>query len=138
LGISGNAIFVASRREAEPNVLVRYYDRPILLEVSVAAGVVAVEMSVEDVFDRQRRDLLDRGLDLVAKRRKLSVHHDDAVGADGDGDVATPAFEHIGVMTEVGLLDLHTVPIDLLLRVGAGGEGEACARKRSQIDPPHG
>ena len=72
----------------------------------VAAGVIAVEVRVDQILDRQRRDRFDGGLDLVVQRRELAVHHDDAVGADRDRDVAALAFEHIGVVAEIGGLDL--------------------------------
>ena len=64
----------------------------------------------------------DGGLDLVVERRELAVHHDDAVGADRDRDVAALALEHIGLVAEVGGLDLDLGEIDVLLRDCGSGE----------------
>ena len=98
--------------EPDPDIVLRDDDGAVLLEAFVAAGVVAVEVRVDHVLDRQRRDCLDRGLDLVVQRRELAVHHDDAVGADRDGDVAALALQPIGLVAEVGCLDLDLVPVD--------------------------
>jgi hypothetical protein len=43
------------------------------VEERISAGVIAVIMGVDEIFDRQRRDLLDGGLDLVVERRELAV-----------------------------------------------------------------
>ena len=102
--------------KAEPDIVVRHDRDAVLGEVVVSAGVVAVEMGVDHVLDRQGRDRLDRSLDLVGERRELAVDHDDAVGADGDGDVAALAFQHVGLVAKVGGLDLDGIPVGLLLR----------------------
>src|SRR5262249_26361486 len=88
LCVARPAVLVAAGGETEPDVVLGDNGGAVLLEVGIAAGVVAVEVSVDDVFDRQRRDRLYGGLDLVRQRRELSVHHDDAVSADRNGDVA--------------------------------------------------
>ena len=72
----------------------------------VPAGVVAVEMRVDEIFDRFVRDRFDGGLDLVVQRRVLAVHHDDAVFPYRHGDISALAFEHVDVVAEVGGLDL--------------------------------
>jgi hypothetical protein len=71
-----------------------------------------MEVGVDEILDGERRDRRDRGLDLGGERRELAIHHDDAVGADGDGDVAALAFEHIGVVAEIRGLDLDLLPVD--------------------------
>ena len=95
-------------------------------------------MGVDQIFDGQRRDLLDGGLDLVVQRRELAVDHDDAVGADRDRDVAALAFEQIGLVAEIGGLDLDLGEIDVLLRECGSGEQHGCARKRGKCDAFHG
>ena len=90
---------------------------PVLLERLVSAGVIAMEMRVDQILDRQRRDRADRRLDLVVQRRELPVHHDDAVAADRDRDVAALSFQPIGIVAEVDGLDLDLREIDVLLRV---------------------
>jgi hypothetical protein len=94
----------------------------------VAAGVIAMEMGIDHIFDRQRRELLDRGLDLVVERRELGVHHDDAVGAHRDGDVAALAREHVSLVAEIDGVDLDFGKIDRLLGIGDTGKkhGTAC------------
>ena len=84
---AGQAVDRAGR-EPHPDVVVRHDDDAVLGEVLVPAGVIAVIVRVDQILDRQRRDRLDGGLDLVGERRELAVHHDDAVGADRDRDVA--------------------------------------------------
>ena len=78
----------------------------VLGEGFVAAGVVAVEMGVDEVFDRQVRDRGNRGLDLVMQWCELAVHHDDRASAHGDRDIPALALEHIDVVAEIGGLDL--------------------------------
>jgi hypothetical protein len=80
---------------------------------------------------------IDRRLDLVVKRRELGVHHDDAVGAHRDGDVSTLALQHIGVVPQVGGLDLDLGEIDVLLRGGGSGKQNGGARKSSKRDTCH-
>ena len=58
------------------------------------------------------------------ERRELAVHHDDAVSAHRDRDVAALAFEHIGLVAEVSGLDLDLGEIDILL----GGRG-SCGKQ---------
>jgi hypothetical protein len=111
---------------------VRHDGDAVLGEVLVPAGVIAMEVRVHQVFDRQRGDRLDRRLDLVGQRRELAVDHDDAVGADRDRDVPPLPGQHVGVVAEIGRLDLDLVPVDerrrrrsRRLRVG-GARDQAC------------
>jgi len=63
------------------------------MEGCIAVGLLAVEMGIDEVSDGQIRILRDGGFDLVVERRELGIHHDDAVVADHDEDVAANAFE---------------------------------------------
>jgi hypothetical protein len=56
------------------------------------------------------------------ERRKLGIHHDDAVVADHNKDVAALAFEHIGLPAKIGGLDLRERRIGPLRPGGAGRE----------------
>ena len=108
------------------------------MEQRISAGVIAVIMGVDEIFDGQRRDLLDGGLDLVVERRELAVHHDDAVGADRDGDVAALALEHVGLVAQVGGLDLDLGEVDVLLsKCGSGSKQHGRARERGKCDTCH-
>src|SRR5258708_29907083 len=113
--------------------------RAVLGKGFVAAGMVAVKMRVDEIFDRLVRDRGDRGLDLVMQRREFAVYHDDAVLPDGDGDVPALALEHIDVVAEIGGLDVYLGEIGgrgwggrLLLRAGGAGQQESgCRRYRN-------
>ena len=107
--------------EAGTDVVVRHDDDAVLGEVRVPAGVVAMIVRVDQVFDRERRYRLDRRSDLVGQRRELPIHLDDAVGADRNGDVAALAFQHVGLVAEVSRLDLDLVPVDQRRRRRRGG-----------------
>ena len=74
--------------EPDPEIVVSHDGRAGLVEQLVPVDVIAMIVSADHVFDRQRRDFCDGGFDLVVERRKLAVHHDDAIGAYRDGDVA--------------------------------------------------
>jgi hypothetical protein len=73
---------------------------------SLAAGLLAMEMGVDEIFYWKVRVLGDGGLELVMQRCKLGIYHDDAVVTDHDEDVAALAFEHVSLVAEVGGLDL--------------------------------
>ena len=75
------------------------------MERGIAAGLLAMEMGVDEILYGKARILGDRSLDLVVEWRELSVHHDDAVVADHDEDVAALTFKHIGLAAEVGGID---------------------------------
>jgi len=81
-------------------------------EVLVAAGVIAVEMRVDEILHGQRRDRLDSCFNFLGQRRELPIHHDDAVAANRNGDVPACAFEHVGVVAEIGGFDLDLRPVD--------------------------
>ncbi len=110
----------------------------------VAAGVVAVKMGVDEIFDRLVRDRRDRGLDLVMQRREFAVDHDDAVFCNGDRDIAALAFQHIDVVAEIGGLDLDLGKIRrrgsrgrrLLLRAGGARKPQGGCRCR-HCNPKH-
>jgi hypothetical protein len=72
----------------------------------MVAGVIAVVMGVDQILDRQRREFLDGGLDLVVQRRELAVHHDDAVGADGDRNISALTLQHVSFVAQISGLDL--------------------------------
>src|SRR5262249_46066058 len=110
-------------------------DDAILLEVGDAAGMVAVEVGQDRVFDRQRRDRLDRRLDLVAEWGELCVHHDDAVGADGDRDVAARPFQPVGLVAEIDGLDLDVRQV--LLRIRSRYEERGGRRKCEECNSIH-
>ncbi len=96
----------ASAREHALEILVRHDDSAILAEGFVAAGVVAMEMRVDEIADRLRRDGGDGGFDLAVHLREHVVHHDDTVVAHCDDDVTTNsaahAFEHVDAVAEIG------------------------------------
>ena len=101
----------------------------VLGERFVAAGMVAMKMRVDEIFDRLVRNRRNRGLDLVMQRRELAVDHDDPVFRHRHGDVSALAFEHIDVVAEIGGLDLDLGEIRrrrcgrrLLLRDGGPGQ----------------
>jgi hypothetical protein len=122
--------------EADADVVLRDDGRALLVEQRVTAGVIAVIVGIDHVFDGQRRDFRDRRLDLVVERRELRVHHDDAVRADGDGDVPAEAFQHVGVVAEVGGLNLDLGEIRLL-RLDRAGAEHCGARQCGDADPFH-
>jgi hypothetical protein len=104
----------------------------VLVKQRIAAGVVGVVMRVDHVFDREIGDLGDRRLDAVVQRRKLRVDHDRRVAADGQRDVAAFAGQHIGVVAEIGGLDLDLAEV-ALRRAGRSGRRRrrgSCRRRR--------
>jgi len=117
-------------------------DRGFILggELGIPAGMIAVEMGVDDVFDRLAAGHLVHGrFDLLVQRRELSIHLDDRVIANGNDDVPALAFQHIGAIAEVGGLDLNLREI-LPLRKGCcreqGGCGCDCESKPHWNPPP--
>jgi hypothetical protein len=71
------------------------------------------------------------------ERRELAVHHDDAVAADRDRDIAALALEHVSLVAQVGGLDLDLGEIDALLRDCGSGEQHGRARERGKRDTCH-
>src|SRR4029453_15667154 len=101
--------------------------------------MVTVVVRDDRVLDRERRDRLDRRLDLVAERGELGVHHDEAVAADEERDVAALTFQAISLIAEIDGLDLDTVPIRALWLLCVCGsrhdDGRAC--QCCQCNPLH-
>ena len=83
--------------------------------------MVAVHVGVDDELDRLRRELLDRGGDLVAQRGELRVDHEDAVGSEQDTDRASLAIERVELVGDLVGLDFNLAEILSALRVGDGG-----------------
>ena len=67
---------------------------PRLGQRLVAADVIGIGARVDDVADRPRRELLDRGHDRAGLRGLPGVHDDDAVLADLDADVGARTGDH--------------------------------------------
>jgi hypothetical protein len=70
----------------------------------VAAGVVPVEMGV----DQETHRLIGDGLDLVEDRRRvgceLIIDHEDPVGTDGDANIAALPLNHVNAFGDAGNL----------------------------------
>ena len=105
-GLGAGQSVAGPGREPVPDVDLGNDGDAVLGEGLVSAGVVAMIMRVDEIFDRLFRDRFDGGLDLVVQRRELAVDHDDAVFRHGHRDISTLAFEHVAVAAEVGGLDL--------------------------------
>ncbi len=60
------------------------------MEGRVATGLLAMEMGIDEILHGKIRVLGDGGFELVMQRRKLGIHHDDAVVTGHDEDVAAP------------------------------------------------
>ena len=144
-----------SGRQALPDVFLGDDRHAILGEGLVTAGVVAMIMGVDQIFDRQIGDGGDHGLDLVMERRELAVDHDDAVLCQCHGDVPANtsrhlALEHVDVVAEVGGLDLDLGEIDRwrgggrlrLLRESAASQQKRDGNRRisgtNHREPPQG
>jgi hypothetical protein len=67
---AGDAVGGA-RGQTDPNIILRDDNGPVLLKGFIAAGVISVEMGVDQILDGQRRNRGDRGLDLVVERSEL-------------------------------------------------------------------
>ena len=124
-------------REAEAQLLARDDRRAHLAEVLVAAGVVAVQVRVHDELDRLRRELLDRGGDLVAQRRELRVDHEDAIGPDQDADGPALAVERVELVGDLVGFDLNLAEILPALRVGDGGRQHEGAEGEDESNGCH-
>jgi hypothetical protein len=79
------------------------------------------------------------------ERREFGIHHDDTIVADYHEDVSALAFEHVGLVAEVGGLDPRERGVGPLRLRGAGREH--CRRRQLHqggptvdpiIDPGHG
>jgi hypothetical protein len=58
------------------------------MERGIAAGLLAMEMGIDEILYGKVRVLGDGCLDLVMQWRERGVHHDDAIVTDHDEDVA--------------------------------------------------
>ena len=94
----------------------RENDRAHLGEVLVAAGVIRVDVSIDQKADRLIRDLMNRRHNLLAQRRKLAVHHENAVRPNQDADGAALPLERIEIIGQLGGLDLDLAEIRGVLR----------------------
>jgi hypothetical protein len=123
--------------EPDPEIVVSHDGRAGLVEQLVPVDVIAMIVSTDHVFDRQRRDFCDGGLDLVVERRVLAVHHDDAIGADSDGDVAALTHQHIGLVAEIDGRDFDLGKINTL-SICRGCKEHGCAGHCGDLDQFHG
>jgi hypothetical protein len=62
-------------------------DRRLPSEVGVPAGVVTVEVRVDDELQLPGIDRVQRRLDLLRQREELIVHHQQTVRPRGDPDI---------------------------------------------------
>jgi hypothetical protein len=79
-------------------------DRAVGGELHVAPRMVPVQMRVDEITDWQRSERRDGRLKLVVHRRELAIHHNQAVLANRDGDIAAETLQHVGVMAEIECL----------------------------------
>src|SRR5262249_47993044 len=120
----------AAGGEAFADVVLRDYGRTGCGEGSVSACVVAVIVRVDDEADGFVRDaeILERGLNFFGKGSKLIVHDDDAIFADGGGDVAALTLEHVNVSGNFGDLNLDFRPIGCLFLSRSEGAEKSCGQ----------
>jgi hypothetical protein len=124
--------FLGRRPAGEPlaDVGVRD-DGRLAAEVGVGAGVVAVEMGVEDELELTGIELLEGRLDLGRQRGEFVVDDEQPVGAGGDANVPALALEHVYVAGDVSRLDVHLG--EVLLRMGGGAGHQYEGRNQSEI-----
>jgi hypothetical protein len=103
----------ATRLESLAHVILRD-DGYLLLEISVAAGVVAVIVRVDDEAHRLFGDAFQCGLNLLRERSILIIHNHNAVVADRRANVPSRALEHVHVAGHFRDLDLHFAEILVL------------------------
>ena len=107
--------------QARADVLVRD-DGALASEDLVSAGVIAVEVRVEDEPDRLVGDCLEGFLDLRCQGRELVVDDDDAVLAGRDADVAARTGQHVDRAGHRLGLDLDLAEVLVLGKRGSGEE----------------
>src|SRR5271169_6896987 len=91
-------------------------------ELAITAGMIAVEMGIDDVFYRLAAAcLIDGRLDLIVQRRKFGIHLDYRIITASGDDIPALTFQHEGAIAEVGSLDLNFREV-LPLRKGCGRE----------------
>jgi len=123
----------AAGDEALADVILRDDGGTRVGEGRITAAVIAVIVGVDDEADRLVGDfeIFERGLDFFGEGSEFVVDDDDAVFADGCGDVAALAFEHVDVAGNFGDLDLDLGPIRLFFLSG-GESREKQGRGRGQ------
>jgi hypothetical protein len=132
-------------KQADPHIVLRHDDGAVTMERGIPAGLLAMEMGIDQILYGKARAPGDGRLDPIMQRRQLGVHHDDAIVADHDQDVAALAFEHVGLAAEVGALDLGQRGIGPLRLRGTCRE-HRCGGQLHQggptidpiMDPAHG
>ena len=94
-----------------------------LREVLVAAGVIAMHMSVHHEPDRLVGNLMDGRGNLLRQGRELRIHHEGSVRSYEHSDGAPLAFERVEAVGHLSGLDFHFAEIGLRsLGVNGGGE----------------
>ena len=68
------------------------------LEVFITAGMITMDVAVDQETQRMAVDGPDRRVDLIGEGCKLVIDHQDAIGTGQHADVATGAFEHIDIV----------------------------------------
>src|SRR6185369_2446137 len=89
-----------------------------------------VKVRVQDVAQLTFAELLERGANLIGKRRELVINDQDAVSADANADVAARAFEHVDIACDLCGFDFDFRQIVLRLRKRCGQAKDE--RKREQ------
>jgi hypothetical protein len=84
--------------------------------------MIAVEMGIDDVFDRLAAAcLIDGCLDLIVEWREFGIHLDYRILAARNDDISALALQHVGAIAKVGGLHFDLGKIRLL---GTGRPGE--------------
>src|SRR5215470_7053211 len=97
------------------HIVVRY-DRRLLLEVGIAAGVVAVKVRVDDESNGLVGDAFEGGLDFFGQGRILIIDHHDTVLADGSADVSACAFQHVNIPGNLRDFNFDLAEVAILCR----------------------
>src|SRR5262249_13742063 len=98
----------AGGRIGEPvtQLVAREYCCTQLCEVFITARMIAVNVRIDHVTDRTRRDLLDRSNDLIGQWSELRVHHQNAIGTGENADGAALTFKRVEIVGNLRRLDL--------------------------------
>ena len=112
-------------------LIASHNDRAHLGEILVAAGVVRVNVRVDQKSDGAIRDLLDGRGDFLAQGRELSVHHEDAVRPREHANRSALTLERVKIVGQLGGLDLDLAEIRLALasRINRDGENGNCGQR---------
>src|SRR5579862_476246 len=103
--------------ESLANILVGD-DRGVGSELGVAAGVIAMKMSVDNELEGFVRDSFQGGFDFWSERRELVVNNHDAIFTNRNANIPARALQHIDIACHLGDLDFHFAEI-LLSQRGA-------------------